>query len=1268
VSETPVKKHPLEAGDDGMPLIPVKQVMAGEVHTKSETDACCISWMVNPYAEAQPSYPSNEQLQALHGEIVACAELVDAVIIEDVAMSGLVLCRPLRSLEMSQEDVAIRFGQLLCRWASHQEPAFHLRVGVDTGSLTSFPLPRSSRLTYTGDAVNGARYLVHSAEQDQMVHLSKKVRDRLSKLHSLPMMVSLKRDSFYLDSNTCVRGGQDKTSSSPISSANGRQTNRRITASMKELLQVDLEQAPEDNEGEQEDMQPMVLENTSGVIGGTDSSAMTFDDFRTLLSDHQVKLNDFGKGEARSLEELYHEVMVEKDAHLIMTSDGHLKRVKELVRISLQMRGSDNRLRELRIASSQREGGTRRQRNQKLAMVLKVKAGDNIKDCVQACFEARFNLSLAVQKQCLDVDWDTLNFKEESMVSNTVPNLTTIYKTHNLVVNIRDKSRQELSALGLPSGADFQTKSDSQAYHWTWSKVGNTQEDELLGLLTSHGIESTDFTMDAFSELYDEVYETCLSSLEVQDGVLVRKIRIVKVWLHADVLSVEHVLQVKRKIQKGKSDEQDKGRPLSMRIPKYLEWEKAVESIFFSRLGLDASAQGAISVDPLSYRLSEEVAFSRSFPGLKTVYLIDEVTAHVLDCAAPALAVIGLPDGHDFAFSRWDGPKGPGAAKLVIQHWCWLSLESFRKENRAPAQRAVLDKVKTAITMTAKRRLTVPDPESGAAQKKCFAPGTPVTALERLMKGKKTDWARAKKAAARIRDKNYTCREFIEDCSAAFPELILYINDEEMSSGRSGDDEYQRTFGAMLAFFWLMRLHLDGSQCFSFGLGADYNARRRPGGHNREDEMQWEARQAFHREADWESLRVLMVNAGLLLNESRSKQVSMMNLNWIPKSDVEQHDEERTLGMLVLTAIHDIMKSQKLLPTVSKTPYRGFQVGETIHDHDQALSYVLERQPKLLPSFAGLPRNQQASILFSQSKMEYNMGWLVQAEAPPGALLRKLREIVIEGSAEPKDVSFYFVHWFTDLAGAEPCPLEGCEKFVLKFPRKVLNQFLQSFRIIQDISTARTETEVTEAYLGWRWQNHDPPLGDPPEGVGAIARMRLVIMAQGDSKAILEAVDALGEEDRSVLFDEMAITGCRGQFFANDCPSEGSYGPAFLIYYGPALMQKAGKENPTTTLRILAEVYRQSRSLFPASPQKADDNIIVRIDALKVLALQNILSHDNETVWVLSKMSSKEAAVQLLPISKVNDTDWSMHRTLDFHEDKGGTGRRSAAPSTFGVV
>eukprot|EP00966_Prymnesium_polylepis_P129895 3003883-Prymnesium_polylepis.1 len=100
--------------------------------------------------------------------------------------------------------------------------------------------------------------------------------------------------------------------------------------------------------------------------------------------------------------------------------------------------------------------------------------------------------------------------------------------------------------------------------------------------------------------------------------------------------------------------------------------------------------------------------------------------------------------------------------------------------------------------------------------------------------------------------------------------------------------------------------------------------------------------------------------------------------------------------MLALTAIHDLMKLSVLLPTVQKAdaPYDGHEAGEVLYDHDVALGYVLSCDGNALPCYSALPATQQASIRFTQAELGFNHGWLVQAEAPPGALFSHLKSLM----------------------------------------------------------------------------------------------------------------------------------------------------------------------------------------------------------------------------------------------------------------------------------
>jgi len=279
------------------------------------------------------------------------------------------------------------------------------------------------------------------------------------------------------------------------------------------------------------------------------------------------------------------------------------------------------------------------------------------------------------------------------------------------------------------------------------------------------------------------------------------------------------------------------------------------------------------------------------------------------------------------------------------------------------------------------------------------------------------------------------------------------------------------------------------------------------------------------------------------------------------------------------------------------------------------------------------------------------MGWLVQAEAPPASLFRKFRQYITTGQAPAADIAFYFVHWFTDLAAAEPCPMDGCEKFVLKFPQKVLAAFLNSFSIVQQLYS-RSETQVLEDYLIWRWQSQEPSLGRPPEGEGSIMKLRLVVMAQGDSERLLEAINKLSPEDHQTLSEELACTGCKDQQFARDTLRSNS-GPAILVYYAPALLQKAGKTDPIGAMTVLSEVFRQAREFWPLSEEMADQTVIVRIDALKELQVPAIFEPSPGDMWALQKTSSCDATVKRINMTMISEVDWSTSRVLNLSADRG---------------
>jgi len=533
-------------------------------------------------------------------------------------------------------------------------------------------------------------------------------------------------------------------------------------------------------------------------------------------------------------------------------------------------------------------------------------------------------------------------------------------------------------------------------------------------------------------------------------------------------------------------------------------------------------------------------------------------------------------------------------------------------------------------------------------------------AIAAAMWGKPTFWHNAASAAMRLRDPEYSLSEFHADVEAAFPELQLYNEGSECSSGRTSSEEYERTLGALYSVYCFARLDIDGKEIFSFGVdqqgkpavrAAWESSLTTPVGIPLAECDPTDLRHVFYTSMDWDRMLELFVRAGLLRKAASSDPGALGTESWTswsisprpskrsssktPTKSRYFVDHERMTAFLALTAFHDVMKNSILLPKVhdEHAPYHGLLGGDRIYDHDLALRYIMEHFPGLLPSFNGLGPAQRAVVFFTQAKTEFNNGWLVQGEAPPGALFSKFKEVITLGGASDSDISFHFAHWLTDLAGAEPFgdrPWPGSEKFALKFPPKVLRAFLDSFNYVGRLNKF-SEVEVMEEYLHGRWLALDPSA----EGVGvvhdgcAVACKRIALMAQGFEPAAMDALRQLPASDRNVLAAELARTGLRQQFVG--APAEvrsQPRGPALLIYYAPGLIQKAGAPHVGEALQILAALCRAARRLFPldAAPHLVERTVVVRIEAMKVLSPPEIRAAGT---WLLRATTAEYAVAEL---------------------------------------
>jgi hypothetical protein len=792
-------------------------------------------------------------------------------------------------------------------------------------------------------------------------------------------------------------------------------------------------------------------------------------------------------------------------------------------------------------------------------------------------------------------------------------------------------------------------------------------------------------------------------------GTLKRVTRLLKICLIADIFGVDHILvsrmqfmhdgqhiqrrQVPLKKLKWKVNSED---PLAAQCTEafyaedcpYVEsWRSSCVQALQERLGLSErtlNMQFEEDEQLYSYHTEDNIT-SDGYPGLNTLYCVHQVYFRVVDPEHPRVSVLGLPHGQEFAtadgdfnFNRLTSEDGvPIGSQLNI--WSWSHDKKLLQPNAGKNQTSsptsspavktdISDKNVSAQAENQLRIIKrVPLPKltqlnlaaGKASVGKLRAPnGELWSALE----GQRTNWAMVRRMARSMMDADYSLTDFNQDL-AAFPELSLYLRDgsgtSSTSSSRTVGDEYQRTIGAFFAIYWLMRMETDGRDGFTFGVDnqwaailADKVKAQNAGAMTSCDDIPADVQQrlfnaerrlAFFNDAKWDFLKSLLIDAGLI--EEISDKAGQPRKTGSGKK-LFRVNERRLVSLLALTAIHDIMKMDSLLPTVQAehAPYHGYAAGNVIGDHDHALSYLMDHYPEALPSFMDLDPVERRSVQFTQCNLCFNHGWFVQAEAPPGAIFTKFREVLIrdhKSEIGARDIALYFVHWLTDLAGAEPTPLGGCEKFVMKFPLPVLNSFLRSFKYVEQIAH-KTETEVMEQYLQYRWAEHVPPLGPVPTGNDAIAKMRLVCMAQASAPAVVRAFDReLPAEDKEVLNLEMSRTGCMGQHYsANLVPPEvrdRPAGPAFLIYYGPAFLQTMGSDPPLLRLRILTEVYRCARALWPESLSRVATSVHVRIDTIKGLSCSEIKEALSKgDLWLLTQHNNSEAFVERSSHRKLN--------------------------------
>jgi hypothetical protein len=186
--------------------------------------------------------------------------------------------------------------------------------------------------------------------------------------------------------------------------------------------------------------------------------------------------------------------------------------------------------------------------------------------------------------------------------------------------------------------------------------------------------------------------------------------------------------------------------------------------------------------------------------------------------------------------------------------------------------------------------------------------------------------------------------------------------------------------------------------------------------------------------------------------------------------------------------------------------------------------------------------------------------------------------------------------------------------------------------------------------------------------------MRLIAQVQHLplQQRLVTAWKTLDKDDVDVLAREMALTGCAGQQYAclgepglgktglgntgvgntgvgNTGVGNTRGGPVFLVYYSPAFLRMASRTDIAAGLHMLAEIYRQARTLWPFAEGKEHEHVTVRVDQIKEHSPQHVMDgHLWGEGWLLVKHNEREAIVEHHPLYTLNQSNNMQFRVLAF--------------------
>lgn len=189
-------------------------------------------------------------------------------------------------------------------------------------------------------------------------------------------------------------------------------------------------------------------------------------DFEARLKEYGVQTSSFGKGKARSIDDLYWEV--HRGESYLGHHNGKFKRLVSVLRVEIWANTSagdkllvhtDERLEDKRI---------RKGLNERIAK--KMSHDESVEDALLRALATELRLDSQWQSKHLKIERmdESLGEKE----SGGCPGISTIYHFHNVYAQVVDPTHEDCRMIGLPEATSFYTEEltmlQNRKHRWDW--------------------------------------------------------------------------------------------------------------------------------------------------------------------------------------------------------------------------------------------------------------------------------------------------------------------------------------------------------------------------------------------------------------------------------------------------------------------------------------------------------------------------------------------------------------------------------------------------------------------------------------------------------------------------------------------------------------------------------------------------------------------------------------------------------------------------------